>query len=322
MRWDRRDLLSMDQFDCDDIDYVHGLAGAIEAYSGVDRPPALDKRYEALRREFAGKIVSIVSFAPTSRTRDSFNAAVKRLGGDSVNFYMKDSSVEKGKSRLHTALTYERYGDILAIRDDEVDSMAYYADRIEKPVINAGDGSNEHPTQALLDTYAIRKCLGRLGGLSIAIVGDLERGRVIHSDVKAFRKYRGNKITGLPLFGLSLPKSLAGPDYEESAQSPESLEQAVADLRPDVLIATRIQGNLGSSVEAHYGINRGLLDSLPAHAILLHPLPSAGELGEAELLGHPRFKPFAQVGYGVATRMAELAIMLGKGERAAEILAP
>ncbi len=302
--WDRKDLLSMDQLDRKDIDAVLRYAERLEPYS--DCRDMLDI--------CRGEVLSRVAFEPSTRTFRSFGPSIYRLGGWSDSIYTPtDSSMEKGESKEDTLRTLAQYSDIMLIRDSGVGSVAQYADILEIPVINGGDGSNEHPTQALLDMRTIEKEIGALSGLKIVFMGDLKNSRTVHSLVKALRRYDGNKLYGFSPGGLEIPNELAGHDYCEVQVGD------VCGIKPHAIYMTRIQleriddeqlREQYTAEQSFYQINRDTLSRLPRETKVMHPLPCVGEISP-DAFDDERVIPFKQVRHGVETRMAILAMMLG-----------
>ncbi|MFH0832217.1 MAG: aspartate carbamoyltransferase [Candidatus Aenigmatarchaeota archaeon] len=291
--WNRKDILSVDELSRKDIEFILDCAKILEPFSG--RGNKLD-----LCR---GEILITAFFEPSTRTEMSFTTAMHTLGGDVQNFKPIGSSLEKGESKEDTVRILEQYCDILAIRDPGAGSVKKYADLVNVPVINAGDGSDQHPTQAMLDLYTIKKEFGRLDDLVIVFTGDLKFGRTVHSLIKALRKFNNNRFFGISPKGLEMPEYLKNGDYTEI--------DIVGDLDPDVIYATRIQKErMPAGSDFKYEINKKFLDLLPAKTRIMHPLPRVGELNP-EIDDDPRFIPFKQARHGVHVRMAILAILLG-----------
>ena len=308
-RWDKNDLLSMDQFSKYDIGMIQQYAKILEPYSGIFHAPRenLDFcRGRIMKGIFRGESNTSVS----TRTRESFKTAMTRLGGESDIFDEKTSSMEKGESFEDTLRYLDACADIFVIRDSVSGSLEEYASILKRPVINAGDGINEHPTQALQDMYTMLEFLGRISNLSIVFVGDLRYGRAVHSLVKAVRKFP-NKIYGVSPPELGMPEELRGGDYRDINLSD------LADIRPDVLYAARIQKNLMPQEERErhsYRLEPKILEMLPKHSIVMHPLPRTDEFPD-ELLRDERVKIFEQAYFGIPVRMALLATMLGYDEK-------
>jgi aspartate carbamoyltransferase catalytic subunit len=301
MRWDRKDLISIDQLDKEDIDHILRCAEILEPYSGRANKLLLCK----------GEILYCVFLEPSTRTQGSFVTAMLTLGGDVQIFNPEASSLKKSESRSDTLRTLEQFCDIVVIRDPQSGSVAQYADALDIPVINAGDGAGEHPTQALLDCFTIKRECGRLSNLNVVFMGDLKYGRTVHSLIRALRNYHGNKFYGYSPAGLEMPKELHGSDFMRI----ENMHD-VFDLNPDVIYATRIQKERMLPEERDrfsYRIDNNFIQKLPKHARIMHPFPRVDEL-DTEIDNDPRVIPFKQIRYGVQTRMALLALMLGHEE--------
>ncbi len=260
-----------------------------------------------------GEIATLAFFEPSTRTEKSFQSAMYTLGGDVILHKDTGSSREKGETKADTLRTLEQYSDIIVVRDPEANSVAKYADLLDVPVVNAGDGSNEHPTQTLFDLYTIKKEVGRIEDLRIVFVGDLRYGRTVHSLIKAARKFSGNTFFGVSPKTLALPDQLAGNDFHET-----SMEE-LARLEPDIVYATRIQKERISGTENFtYEINKKTLETLPQKTKIMHPLPRVGELNP-EIDSDPRFLPFKQARCALQTRMAILALLLGHEREVLEL---
>ncbi len=294
--WDRKDFLSIDSLSREDIETILHYAEILESYSGRGNKLNMCR----------GEILVTAFFEPSTRTEKSFEAAMYVLGGDVLTHHESGSSREKGESKLDTLHTLEQYSDIIAIRDPEIGMMQKYADELQIPVINAGDGHNQHPTQAILDLYTIKKEIGRLSQLKVVFFGDLKYGRTVHSLIKALRLLGSNDFFGVAPRGLELPQSFSGNDYNEIDM------QEVFKIKPDVIYATRIQKErmvLEERDKYSYEINKAFLSKLPRHTKIMHPLPRVNEIN-IEIDKDPRFIPFKQVRNGLHTRMALIALIL------------
>ena len=226
-----KDILSVRQFSRDDLEYIFGVAH--EMREMVERVGTFDL--------LKGKILASLFYEPSTRTSSSFTSAMERLGGSVIPINeVRYSSVSKGESLPDTIRTLECYADVIVLRHPEIGSAALAAQYARKPVINAGDGAGEHPTQALLDLYTIRQELGRIDGLHVAMVGDLRFGRTVHSLTKLLLQY-DVKLTFVSPEILRLPLNLmnevrdAGVDVRETY----NVAEIVGDV--DVLYVTRVQ---------------------------------------------------------------------------------
>ncbi|MQA96819.1 MAG: aspartate carbamoyltransferase catalytic subunit [Streptosporangiales bacterium] len=260
-----------------------------------------------------GRTVVNLFFEDSTRTRISFEAAAKRLSADVINFSAKGSSVSKGESLKDTALTLQAMGaDGVVIRHHASGAPLTLTQWVEGSVINAGDGTHEHPTQALLDAYTMRERLGRLEGLRVTIVGDVLHSRVARSNV-ALLHTLGAEVTLvapptlLPVAVGSWPCEI---DYALDAVLPKT----------DVVMMLRVQRERMSAAffpsareySRRYGLDRDRLGRMPEHAIVMHPGPmNRGMEIAAEVADSPRSTIVDQVGNGVSVRMAVLYLLLG-----------
>ncbi|MEV6344604.1 aspartate carbamoyltransferase catalytic subunit [Actinoplanes sp. NPDC051851] len=266
------------------------------------------KKLPALR----GRTVVNLFYEDSTRTRISFEAAAKRLSADVINFSAKGSSVSKGESLKDTALTLQAMGaDAVVIRHSASGAPHRLANWVEGSVVNAGDGTHEHPTQALLDAYTMRSRLGRLDGLKVAIVGDVLHSRVARSNVLLLTTL-GAKVT------LVGPPTLIPLDVPGGAQVSYDLDAVVPDS--DVVMMLRVQTErmqdsyFPSSREysRRYGLDLRRLQRMPEHAIVMHPGPmNRGMEIAPEVADSPRSTIVEQVANGVSVRMAVLYLLLG-----------
>jgi aspartate carbamoyltransferase catalytic subunit len=262
------------------------------------------------------KILATVFYEPSTRTRLSFESAMARLGGSvlSVENANESSSATKGESIEDTARMLQGYADVVTMRHPEPGMPERASRVVDIPVINAGDGAREHPTQALLDLYTIQNELGQIDDLHIAIVGDLKYGRAPRSLAMLLRTTTGTRVTFLapptvPV-GQDIKVALdeAGINFQEAASF-----DAVADA--NVVYQTRIQRERFSDQASYeesrgyYIIDRSVMDSLRQDAIVLHPLPRVDEI-DPEVDSDPRAAYFRQAEYGVFIRMALLDKLL------------
>ncbi len=266
-----------------------------------------------------GRILATLFFEPSTRTRLSFESAMSRLGGSVIGFSgTEGTSVTKGETLQDTVKNIENYADCIAMRNPIEGSSRLVAETVGIPVINGGDGANQHPTQALLDLFTMKKEKGRLNGLKVALCGDLKYGRTVHSLMYL-----------LPMFGIELalvsPKALGMPDYilEDARKrfgirpkTYRSLEDVVSWA--DVLYVTRIQRerfpdpNEYEKVAGSYFVDKKLLEKAKKDMMILHPLPRVGEI-KPEVDETPYAKYFEQTFYGVIIRMALINLVMGGG---------
>ncbi len=299
-------LLSIADLGAEGIDEVMGLTDSFVEVSARPIP-----RVPALR----GKTVVWLFYEDSTRTRLSFEQAAKRLSADTMNFNVATSSVRKGESLRDTVLTIEAMGvDAIVVRHASAGVPWQIASWIGASVINAGDGWHEHPTQALLDCYTIRKHLGGVSGRRVAIVGDIRHSRVARSNVLAFAAL-GAEVT-LVAPPTLLPPSLTG--------WPVTVSHDLDDVlgRCDVVYLLRMQRERMTEAllptlreyTAGYGLTARRVDLLDEKALVMHPGPmNRGVEISAEVADLPRSLVVDQVRNGVAVRMAVLYLLLGSG---------
>ena len=264
-----------------------------------------------------GKILANLFYEPSTRTFSSFAAAMERLGGSVLAINeVRYSSVAKGESLPDTIRTLECYADVIVIRHPEVGSAAIAASVAQKPVINAGDGIGEHPTQALLDAFTLHEELGSMEGLTVTMVGDLKFGRTVHSLSRLLSMY-GAKFNYVAPDILRMPRELIAELEAQGIKQtePKSLDDVIAES--DVLYVTRVQRerfeseDVYNSVKGAYTINKEVLSKAKKRMIVMHPLPRVNEIS-TDIDDDPRAAYFRQMEYGLYVRMALLAMVLGK----------
>ncbi|MEX0788158.1 MAG: aspartate carbamoyltransferase [Anaerolineales bacterium] len=302
-----KDILSVSQFERSDLETIFGVAQEMRAM--VERVGTFDL--------LKGKILANLFYEPSTRTSSSFLAAMERLGGSVIPINeVRYSSVAKGESLPDTIRTLECYADVIVLRHPEVGSAALAAQAARKPVINAGDGVGEHPTQALLDLFTIFEELGRVDGLTVTMLGDLKYGRTVHSLARLLSLYQVRLQYVSPEM-LRMPAELVADLKAKGVPQSEyrSLEEALPDS--DVLYVTRVQKerfedlDLYEQVKSAYVITPGILSHAKEQMIVMHPLPRVGEIS-MEVDADPRAAYFRQMEYGLYVRMALLAMVLGK----------
>jgi aspartate carbamoyltransferase catalytic subunit len=306
-----RHLLSAADLSRDDALLV--LDTAEELARVADRPI---KKLPTLR----GRTVVNLFFEDSTRTRTSFEVAAKRLSADVINFSAKGSSLSKGESLKDTALTLEAMGaDGVIIRHGASGAPHRLANWIRGSVVNAGDGTHEHPTQALLDAYTMRERLGRVDGLRVAIVGDVLHSRVARSNVLLLDTLGAEVTLVAPptLLPVGVDAWPAAVSYDLDAVLPKC----------DVVMMLRVQRERMSAsyfpsareYSRRYGLDARRMSALPDEAIVMHPGPmNRGVEIAAEVADSPRSTIVAQVANGVAVRMAVLYLLLGGTEGGAE----
>ena len=264
-----------------------------------------------------GKILATLFFEPSTRTRLSFEAAMQRLGGSVISMASAESSsTVKGETVADTARTVCQYADVIVIRHPRIGSAKEAADAADVPVINAGDGAGQHPTQALLDVYTIKKELGSLKNLSIAMAGDLKNGRTVHALVETLCQF-GARLYFVSPEILRMPQEIISELKERKIDFVETGDLREAGSRCDLIYMTRIQKERFADlseyerVKGAYVINGEFLKGLGKKITILHPLPRVDEIS-SEVDGYPGAAYFRQVRNGVYVRMALLAMVLGK----------
>ena len=264
-----------------------------------------------------GKILANLFYEPSTRTSSSFFSAMERLGGSVIPINeVKYSSVAKGESLPDTIRTLECYADVIVLRHPEVGSAALAAAYARKPVINAGDGVGEHPTQALLDLFTIVEELGDVDGLTVTMLGDLKFGRTVHSLARLLSLYNV-KLNYIAPDLLRMPPEVIAELHEKGIKQSEyeSLDPVLADT--DVLYVTRVQKErfadpqVYETVKGVYVITAETLTRAKDRMIVMHPLPRVGEIS-MDVDTDPRAAYFRQMEYGLYVRMALLAMVLGK----------
>ncbi len=300
-----RHLMSPLDFSVGELNEIMNLANDIEAHP--------DKYAHACD----GKKLATLFYEPSTRTRLSFEAAMMNLGGNVLGFSSADSSsAAKGESVSDTIRIVSCYSDICAMRHPKEGAPMVAAAKSSIPVINAGDGGHQHPTQTLTDLLTIRSLKGRLENLTIGLCGDLKFGRTVHSLINALVRYQNIK------FVLISPDELRIPDYirEDVLEANhvdyvqvERLEDAMADL--DLLYMTRVQKERFFNEEDYvrmkdfYILDKNKMDLAGPDMLVLHPLPRVNEIS-VEVDDDPRAVYFKQAQYGVYIRMALILTLL------------
>ncbi|KAI7869296.1 hypothetical protein BDF14DRAFT_1880163 [Spinellus fusiger] len=298
-------ILRAKQFDRSDLHLLFGVAQEMRT---------LVERYGSINL-LQGRVMSTMFFEPSTRTSSSFEAAMYRLGGKVVAVSATTSSVQKGESLADTVRSLGCYTDVIVLRHPQAGSAQVAAKYSKVPVINAGDGIGEHPTQAFLDVFTIREELGTVNGLTITLVGDLKNGRTVHSLVKLLAYYQVT-INYISPESLSMPADL----IEEIKQAgvTQNVYRSLDDVigTTDVLYMTRVQKERFATEEEYlrvkddYIINNDVLSKAQSHMIVMHPLPRVNEI-EPEVDFDQRAAYFRQMRYGLFVRMALLALVTG-----------
>jgi len=303
MSFARRDVISIKDFTRKEIDHILDVADLME--------PLAKKGSDMLK----GKIMATLFFEPSTRTRLSFESAMNRLGGYALGFAeAKVTSVEKGENLADTVRVVENYADTLVIRHPLEGAPRLAAEFSNIPVINAGSGAEEHPTQALLDLYTIKRELGRIDGLTIALVGDLRYGRTVHSLAYALSSYDTKLFLISPELLRMRREVLDDVSARIEVKELENIEDVISKL--DVIYMTRIQKERFADlaeyekIKGSYRLTPKELRKSKEKAIVMHPLPRVDEVSfEVDYTSHAKY--FKQVWYGLLVRMALLGLVLG-----------
>ncbi len=302
-----KDILSVKQFTRQDLEYIFGVAH--EMREMVQRVGSFDL--------LKGKILANLFYEPSTRTSSSFTSAMERLGGSLIPINeVHYSSVAKGESLPDTVRTLECYADVIVLRHPEVGASADAAKYARKPIINAGDGIGEHPTQALLDLFTIYEELGEVDGLTVTMLGDLKYGRTVHSLARLLSLYKV-EINYVSPEILKIPSEII--DEVDSKGIPQAEFTSLEPVMPmtDVLYVTRVQKERFEKlsdyelVKSAFTITLETLTIAKERMIIMHPLPRVGEIS-MEVDNDPRAAYFRQMEYGLYVRMALLAMVLGK----------
>jgi len=316
MNFTGKHILSVNQFEREDLEYIFRIADKMEPYAlRKIRTKVLD-----------GAILGNLFFEPSTRTRVSFGCAFNLLGGEvRETTGMQSSALAKGESLFDTARVISSYSDVIAMRHPTPKSVAEFAEGSRVPVINGGDGANEHPTQALLDLFTIQKELTAfnqgIDGMHIAMVGDLKNGRTVHSLSKLLSQYKNLQVS------LVSPNELAMPTYvvdalENAGHKVTVTDQMENNIDADIVYQTRIQEERFESQEeankyrGQFRLNNEIYTKFcKSNTVIMHPLPrdsrsDANEL-DNDLNQNPNLAIFRQADNGVLIRMALFAMTLG-----------
>jgi aspartate carbamoyltransferase catalytic subunit len=264
-----------------------------------------------------GKILATLFFEPSTRTRLSFEAAMQRLGGGVISMASAESSsAAKGETVADTARTVAQYADLIAMRHPRIGSAKEAADAADIPVMNGGDGAGQHPTQALLDLYTMKKEVGSLKDLTVALVGDLKFGRTVHALVEVLSQF-GARLYCVSPDLLRMPEEIVSSLKGRGMTVVETGDLKQAALASDVIYMTRIQKERFQDlaeyerVKGAYIINQEFLNRLNKKITIMHPLPRVDEINP-DADSYPGAAYFRQMRNGVYIRMALIAMVLGK----------
>ncbi|XP_050310557.1 CAD protein isoform X2 [Anthonomus grandis grandis] len=300
-------VLGVEMFQKEQLNYIFNLAQTFRVYVSKDRP---------LDHLLKGKLMASMFYEVSTRTCCSFSAAMQRLGGRVIYMDESSSSAKKGETLNDSISTLAGYADVIVLRHPEPGSVFKAAQHCRKPVINAGDGIGEHPTQALLDIFTIREEIGTVNGLVITLVGDLKNGRTVHSLARLLTLYNVHLRYVSPP-NLKMPPYIMKFVADKGISQKEygSLEEVLPDT--DVLYMTRIQRERFDSQDeyekacGHFVVTPQLMTRAKRKMVVMHPLPRVFEISP-EFDSDPRAAYFRQAEGGMYVRMALLAMVLGR----------
>ena len=297
-----RNLISITDFTKEEQMQILGLAAEFEK--------------NPIQKILSDNVVATLFFEPSTRTRLSFESAASRLGAQVIGFSnAASSSVSKGESLKDTILTVSNYSDIIVMRHPKEGSARYASEVSPVPIINAGDGANQHPTQTLLDMYSILKTQGTLDNLNIAFVGDLKYGRTVHSLSIALSQFNTTFHLVSPV-ELKLPSYVKRPIKEQKLTYHQYTDLQEVIPKADIIYMTRIQRERFSDpmeyekVKNAYNLDNSMLGNAKDNMRILHPLPRVNEIS-TDVDTNPKAYYFQQALNGVFVRQAILATILG-----------
>jgi aspartate carbamoyltransferase catalytic subunit len=303
MEFEGRDIISIKDFSRKEIDYIFKVAQTMETVAA--------KGSDMLK----GKILATLFFEASTRTRLSFESAMQKLGGSTIGFAEAEiASVKKGENLADTVRVVESYADVIALRHPLEGAARLAAEFSKVPILNGGSGAEEHPTQALLDLYTMKKEKNKIDGLKIALVGDLRYGRTVHSLAYALSLYNIELFLISPE-SLRMRREVLQTIKEKIAVTERTSLDKIVPL-VDVLYVTRIQKERFpdpaeyAKVKGSYRIDLAALKEAKKDLIILHPLPRIDEIAP-EVDNTTYAKYFQQVWNGIIVRMALLALILG-----------
>ena len=299
-----KNIISIKDLERSDIDYIIDEASKLEDIA----------KSREISEELKGKILGLMFFEPSTRTKMSFETSMKRLSGECIGFENTgSSSVSKGESIADTAKMFEGYCDALVIRHEMEGVSKFISDIVDVPVINAGDGAGQHPTQTLLDLYTIKKEIGHIDNIKIALIGDLKYGRTVHSLANALTLYDNVELYFVSPDKLKMPQEIlhdldkAGMSYTETSNISDVIDKV------NVLYVTRIQKERFADIDDYleikgaYIINKKMLEG--KDLIVMHPLPRIDEIdGDVDDTKYNKY--FTQAANAVPVRMAILKTLI------------
>jgi aspartate carbamoyltransferase catalytic subunit len=302
-----KDILDGKQFSRDEIELILSVADVFSDRLKKEKSVDLMKGY----------ILATLFFEPSTRTRLSFEAAMHRLGGSVIGFSSSESSsTSKGETLADTIHTVDQYADLIAIRHPQIGSAVEAANIAMVPVINAGDGAGQHPTQALLDLFTIRKELGQLDGKTILLCGDLKNGRTVHAGVEIYKHYKCKLIMVSPN-ELKMPEEIVSDLRAKGIGVEETPDLEAALAKSDIVYMTRIQKERFSDpteydrLKDSYVLTRKMIEHHQPKLVVMHPLPRVNEISK-DVDDLPNAAYFRQMRNGVFIRMALIALVTGK----------
>lgn len=298
-----RNLIQPEDFSIEEIDEILNLA------EDIMKDPS------AYSRVCEGKLMATLFYEPSTRTRLSFEAAMKRLGGEIIGFSEPNSSsVSKGESLGDTIRVVSGYVDLIVMRHPIAGSANEAIQYTTVPFINAGDGGNQHPTQTLTDLLTIKSLKGTLHNHTIGLCGDLKYGRTVHSLVKAMNRYEDNKFVFIAPEELKMPEYVKEGIKNYSYCETTHLDEALSNL--DLLYMTRVQGERFSNKDEYerlkdtYILDKEKMKNAKEDMLVLHPLPRVNEIS-TDIDNDDRAVYFKQAVYGMYVRMALIIKLLG-----------
>ncbi len=302
-----KDILNTAQFSLQELNLIMNTAANFERRV---------KNGEVIR-DMEGQVVASLFFEPSTRTRLSFETAVNRLGSRVISVAnAASSSVAKGESLADTIRTVDGYVDVIVMRHPMKGAAQIAADNASHPVINGGDGTGQHPTQALLDLYTIRKEKGILGGQTITFLGDLKNGRTVHS-LGYFMALCKNRMIFVSPDSLKMPVEITNDLRSRGAEIEETEDVKKALSISDIVYVTRVQRERFENPEEYekvkgvYVINRAMIEQAKKDITILHPLPRVDEIS-TDVDDYEGAAYFRQAHNGLYVRMALLALITGK----------
>ncbi len=298
-----RDIVSIKELSKEDIEIIFEVSQEMIPIARGERKSDL----------LQGKILATLFFEPSTRTKLSFESAMHRLGGSVIGFSNPSTtSISKGETLADTVRVMDSYSDVIVIRHPLEGSARLAAEFAENPVINAGDGAGQHPTQTLLDLFTMHQEFGSISGLKVALMGDLKYGRTVHSLAYALSNL-GAEIYLVSPELLRMPRHIIR-ELQKTPLETERIEDVIEEA--DVFYVTRIQKERFpdpteyKKVAGSYAITRELVEKMKKDSIVMHPLPRVTEIAaEVDSTKHARY--FQQAFNGVPVRMALLALVLG-----------